>query len=126
MVYGFGILSLVLLKKYFFDKLKINKFFKLLIVFLGSFVFLTLIEFLGGTILNILFDIDMWNYSKKAFNCGKYICLELSFIWGVLGTLFVYFVKDFLDRFIKLIPNNFIYVVIVINVIDIFLVLLTK
>ena len=126
MVYGFGILSLVLLKKYFFDKLKINKFFKLLIVFVYSFVFLTLIEFLGGTILNILFDIDMWNYSKKAFNCGKYICLELSFIWGVLGTLFVYFVKDFLDRFIKLIPNNFIYVVIVINVIDIFLVFLTK
>ena len=126
MVYGFGILSLVLLKKYFFDKLKINKFFKLLIVFVCSFVFLTLIEFLGGTILNILFDIDMWNYSKKAFNCGKYICLELSFIWGVLGTLFVYFVKDFLDRFIKLIPNNFIYVVIVINVIDIFLVFLTK
>lgn len=125
-VYGFGILSLILLKKYFFDKLTCNKYLKLLIIFITSFIILTLIEFIGGNILNLLFDINMWNYTNKTFNFGKYICLELALAWGILGTIFVYYIKDFLDKFIDLIPQKLIYTIIIINIIDTIFVFLTK
>lgn len=125
-VYGFGLISLVLLKKYYIDKLKCNKYIKILITFVLSTIILTTIEFLGGNILNILFNIDMWNYTEKAFNFGKYICLELSIVWGILGTLFIYFGKNFLDKIINLIPKKLTYFCIVINIIDTIAVLITK
>lgn len=125
-VYGFGVLTLILLKKYFLDQLKINKYLKLFITFLSSFILLTLIEFIGGNTLNLLFDIDMWNYSKKALNYGKYICLELSITWGILGTIFIYFAKNFFDKIIKIIPLKLTYIILIINILDTIAILLTK
>ena len=126
MVYGFGVLALILIKKYFFDKLSCNKTLKLFIVFITSWITLTFIEWLGGNILNLIFDINMWNYTNKTFNCGKYICLEISIIWGILGTVFIYYLKDFLDKFINLIPQKLTYIIITINLIDTILVFINK
>ena len=125
-VYGFGVISLILLKKFYIDKLKCNKYLKLLITFFLSASILTLIEFLGGNILNLLFDINMWDYTKKDFNFGKYICLELSLIWGILGTFFIYYGKDFFDKIINLIPKKLTYLFIIINILDTTAVLITK
>ena len=126
MVYGFGVLILTLIKRYFLDKLKCNKYLKFIIVFLISTITLTLVEYLGGNILNMIFDIDMWNYTKKEYNFGKYICLELAVIWGFLGTIYVYYLKDFFDKFIKLIPKKLTIIIIIINFIDILFVLINK
>lgn len=125
-VYGFGILSLILTKKYFLNKLKCHKFLKLIITFVTCYIILTLTELIGGIIINQLFDIDMWNYTKKQFNCGKYICLSLSLAWGLLGTIFIYYLKDFFDKFIKQIPNSLIIIITIISIIDIITVFLTK
>lgn len=125
-VYGFGVIALILLKKYFIDKLKCNKYLKILITFISSLIVLTLIELIGGNTLHLIFNINMWNYTKKAFNIGKYICLELSLIWGLFGTIFVYYIKDYLDRIIKLIPKKLTYLLLIINIIDTIAVLLTK
>lgn len=126
MVYGFGVLALILLKKYFFDKLSCNKWLKLVIIFLTGWITLTLIEWLGGNILYKIFNINMWNYTKKPFNCGKYICLELSLIWGILGTIFVYYLKDFLDKFISLIPKKLTIIILIANFIDTLFVFINK
>jgi len=125
-VYGFGVLGLILLKKYIIDKLKCNKILKLIITYILCMIILTLIEYIGGNILNILFDIDMWNYEKKMFNFGKYICLELSLIWGLFGVIYIYYLKDFIDKIIKLIPIWFSYVSVIIFIIDLIFVFFTK
>ena len=103
-----------------------NKYLKIVITFVTSWISLTMVEFLVGIIINKVFGIDMWNYTKKEYNFGKYICLELSIIWGLLGTLFIYYVKDFFDKFIKLIPNNLVIVIIILNCIDTLFIFLTK
>lgn len=126
MVYGFGVLALILIKKYFLDKLNCNKYLKIIIIYITSLITLTFIEYLGGNILNILFDIDMWNYTKKTFNIGKYICLELSLIWGLLGTIYILYLKDFLDKFINLIPKKLTIFIIIVNFIDTLLVFINK
>lgn len=125
-VYGFGVLSLTLLKKYFLDKLHLNKYLKFLITFVLCTITLTLIEWLGGNILNLIFDIDMWNYTKKTYNFGKYICLEYALIWGLFGTLYIYYLKNFIDKIIKIIPNKFTIAILIINILDIILVLINK
>ena len=125
-VYGFGVLALIVLKKYFLDKLKINKYLKFIVTFLLCTIILTTIEFIGGNILHLVFDVDMWNYTKKTYNFGKYICLELAITWGALGTLYVYHIKKFLDKFIELIPKKLTIFIIIVNSIDIVITLINK
>lgn len=125
-VYGVGIISIELLNKYFFKKIKSNKILKYLIEFLTLTIILSLIEYLGGNILNYLFDIDMWDYSKIKPNFGKYICLQNSIIWGLLGTIYIHFFKPFTDKIIKQITNKETYIFLTIFIIDTILVLINK
>jgi len=125
-VFGFGILSLIVLKKYLLDKLKLNKYLKLIVTFILCTIILTLIEYIGGHILKFVFDIDMWNYTKKTYNFGKYICLDLALTWGVLGTLYIYYIKPGLDKVIKLIPKKLTILIFIINTTDLIITLINK
>ena len=125
-VYGVGIVAILLLNKYVFSKLKCNKLVKILIEFIILLLVLTLIEFLGGNILKLIFNIDMWDYSKKNFNYGKYICLELSIIWGLLGVIFIYFIKPFTDKILSVISDRLTVIFLTIFLIDLMLVVVTK
>lgn len=126
MVYGFGVLALILIKKYFLDKISCNKYLKIVIVFVTCWISLTFIEWLGGTILYQIFEINMWDYTKKPYNFGKYICLELSLIWGLFGMIYIYCLKGFFDKFIGLIPKTLTIIMIIVNVIDTLFVFVNK
>lgn len=125
-VYGVGIISIELLNKYFFKKIKSNKILKYLIEFLTLTIILSLIEYLGGNIINYLFGIDMWDYSKIKPNFGKYICLQNSIIWGLLGTIYIHIFKPFTDKIIKQITPKETYIFLTIFIIDTILVLINK
>lgn len=125
-VYGVGIISIELLNKYFFSKLKCHKILKLLIEFLTLTIILSLIEYLGGNILNYLFDIDMWDYSNIKPNFGKYICLQNSIIWGILGTLYIHIFKPFTDKLLDQVTIKETYLFLGLFIIDTIAVLVTK
>ena len=126
MVYGFGIVLLLLTKKYFLDKIKINKKKKILLTFITCIIVLTLTEWLGGNIISKIFKIDMWNSTNKKYNFGKYICLELSLIWGLLGTIYIYYIKNITDKIINIFSKKFTYILIIINLIDTIFVFINK
>lgn len=125
-VYGVGIISIELLNKYFFKKIKCHKILKLLIEFITLTIILSLIEYLGGNILNYLFDIDMWDYSNIKPNFGKYICLQNSIIWGILGTIYIHIFKPFTDKIINQINKKETYLFLTLFIIDTILVLINK
>ena len=125
-VYGVGIVSIELLNKYLFTKMKCSKLYRLLIEFIILTIVLSAIECLGGNILNYLFDIDMWNYSNIKPNFGKYICLPYSLIWGLLGTLYIHLIKPFTDKLINQITPKETYFFLSIFIIDTILVLINK
>ena len=125
-VYGVGIISIELINKYFFQKIKYNKIIKILIEFIILTMILSLIEFLGGNILNYLFNIDMWDYSKIELHFGKYICLQNSLIWGLLGILYLHIIKPFTDKIIKQITTKETYLFLAIFIIDSIITLITK
>lgn len=125
-VYGVGIVSIELLNKYFFKRIKCNKILKLLIEFIALTVILSLIEYIGGHVLKYLFDIDMWDYSNIKPNFGKYVCLKNSIIWGILGTVYIHIFKPFTDKILNQITTKETYLFLVIFIIDTIITLITK
>lgn len=125
-VYGIGVLSIELLNKYLFSKIKSSPIVKIIIEYIILTIILSLIEYLGGTILNLLFHIDMWNYSDKFLCFNKYICLQNSLIWGLLGLIYIYVIKRITDKIIKTITKKETTFFLIIFIIDILLVLITK
>ena len=126
LVYGVGGIVLILINKHIIDKIKTNKVIKVIISFFTYAIFLTLVELICGYLCNLIFDVDMWNYTKKQYNIGKYICLELVPIWGLLGVIVTYILKPFFDKVLKLIPKEATYFFYFILVLDFIITLITK
>ena len=126
LVYGVGSIVLILINKYIIDKIKLNKILKIIISFFIYAIALTLVELICGYLCNIILDIDMWNYTKKEYNIGKYICLEFIPIWGLLGVIITYIVKPFIDKVIKLIPKEATYFFYLVLILDFIITIITK
>ena len=125
-VYGFGVIIILLLEKLVFSKKNYNKWVKRIFLFLSVAICLTLIELLGGILIEKIFHKTFWNYSKFKFNIGKYISLDISIIWTVLSIIFVYILKPLTDKIIKKIPNLITYILIILMVIDFTFTLINK
>ena len=126
LVYGVGGIALILIDKYIISKIHTSTIIKIIISFFIYAVLLTLVELVCGYLCNIIFDVDMWNYTSKKYNIGKYICLEFIPIWGLLGVLVTYVLKPFFDKVIKLIPKEATYLLTFILVLDFIITLITK
>ena len=125
LVYGIGGLLTVIINKYI-DKLEINNILKLIILFIIFTVVCTLVEYLIGNLINLIFNIDKWNYTKHKYHYGKYICLDLALTWGLLSLFIIKFLKPFLDKVMLLIPSNTTIFIFIIIIIDILYTLFTK
>lgn len=79
-VYGFGVVIVLA----FLEPLKSN----LLLLFLGSVVLTSALEWATGFVLEKIFHQRWWDYSDQPFNLNGYICLRFSIAWG-LACLFV-------------------------------------
>ena len=66
--------------------------------------FLSLIEYLGGILIEGVFHKTFWDYRDMKFSLGKYVSLEMALLWGVCSLLIIYVIKPLLDPFIKKIP----------------------
>lgn len=126
LVYGFGCLLLLLENKYLFSKIKLNKYLKLPLIYIIITISLSLIEWIGGQTLNLIFAIDMWNYSNHHFHLGKYLCLFNSLIWGLFGLIFIYILHPRLNKIITNITTKETNLILIIFIIDIAITLLTK
>jgi len=126
LVYGVGGIALILINKYIIDKIKVNKVLKIIISFIIYSIVLTLVELSCGNLCNLIFGVDMWNYTHKKYNIGKYICLEYVPIWGLLGVIITYILKPFIDKVIKLIPKEATYFFTIILLLDLVITIITK
>jgi len=115
-VYGIG----VVLTFSMFNKFKSIKptIKKILIMFVSSFILLTLLELTGGILLKEIYNISLWNYKGLTLNLGKYISLEISIAWGILSILIYLYLKPLTDKLIKKIPNFIIIGILIIMFVD--------
>lgn len=125
-IYGIGVLVILVINKYILEKINTNKIIKIILSFLIFAILLTIIEFIGGLLLDKILNVELWNYTNKKYNIGKYICLELSLVWGIFSLIFIYIVKPFMDRFIKRVPKKATYLFLFIFFIDLLYSLISK
>lgn len=124
-IYGIGVVILF----WFFEFFKKNNYSKKTIlwnIFLIGFLLLTFIECIGGYLLESIFGIVFWNYEGLKFHIGKYISLEISFIWGILSLICVYLLKPWSDKLEKKIPTWVTWVLMILFLIDVIATLLIK
>lgn len=96
-VYGFGVLVVVLI----LTPLKDN----FLILFAGSVVLTTVIEFITGFLLEKLFHNQWWDYSNEHFNICGYVCLKFSILWGLACTLVMDMIHPAVYKLIQIVPK---------------------
>ncbi len=48
---------------------------------------ITILEFNFGLILNIIFKLNIWDYSNLSFNILGQVCLQFSIIWFFLSAI---------------------------------------
>lgn len=118
-IYGLGALTVILTT---FD---INNIF---IIFIGSLIYATFLEFLTGKLLERVNKSKWWDYSKKKFNLDGYICLEYSLLWGILGVLLVKIINPILilafndiNVFIRIIAITFFFSLTIIDLLTSFI-----
>lgn len=119
-IYGIGVLLILVISKYFFLNLHMPRWIETIIVFFILFFVLTLIEWIGGILIEKIFGVTFWDYSHLRFHIGKYIALEISFIWGILSILLIYVIHPLLESWIRKIPAFVSYLVLFYFLIDLF------
>lgn len=123
-IYGFSIVILYFLFKYI-NKFKLNKFIKFLVIFLASAFILSLIEHTGGVLLDVLYNKTLWDYSDMMFNLGKYVCLEMSLLWGISGLL-IYYLRPIINKIIDYIPKWLTIILFITFILDVLITIITK
>lgn len=97
-IYGIGVLIVVAV----LTPLKGNP----LILFAGSVLLTTILEYMTGFVLEKVFKNKWWDYSEMPFNIRGYVCLKFSIMWG-LGCMFIMNqIHPYIYRFIQWIPKK--------------------
>ena len=76
------------------------------LLFLGGIIICSAVELFGGWILDKIFHMRWWDYSKNKFNIGGYICLAFSIMWGIAVVFAVRFVHTPIMAIVKKIPKT--------------------
>ncbi|MGN0629101.1 MAG: hypothetical protein ACI4IW_05690 [Oscillospiraceae bacterium] len=96
-IYGFGLVIVILLLT------PLSK--SLLLLFAGSMVLTSTLEFMTGWALEKIFHTRWWDYSNQRFNLKGYICLEFSLIWGFAATFVMKIVQPIISTVVGKIPT---------------------
>lgn len=97
-VYGFGVVIVLGCLTPLADNLPV--------LFIGSVVLTSILEWLTGFVLEKLFHQRWWDYSDQPFNLSGYICLRFSIAWGFACLFVVKLLHPTVLLFIRLIPRT--------------------
>lgn len=125
-VYGLGSVIILILYKLIIQKLKLNQFLEIIIFFVSCVILLSLIELIGGYLIEWIFNISFWDYSHCMLHIGKYICFQMSLLWGIASLAFIYLLKPVLDNIIKFVPNIFFILVLGLMIVDLIVTFIIK
>ncbi len=117
-IYGVGAAILIILLKDY-KKSKINLFFY------GALVG-TIFEYICSYVLQIMYLSRFWDYSYTIFQINGRISLTYTIFWGILSVILISYIKPFLDKYIKKIPEkNLDKAIIIFLIIDVILTILS-
>lgn len=97
-IYGVGVVIVVTILTPLQDNL--------LLLFFGSFLLTSVLEYITGFLLEKVFHDRWWDYSNKPFNLHGYVCLKFSIYWGLACTFIMKVIHPIIYRGITWIPHT--------------------
>ncbi len=91
-IYGFAVVGLLLLYPFFGKRRAVEQF-------LICFVLGSIFEFFASWFQEFAFGTRSWSYYHLPFNLEGRICLRMSLVWGVVGTVFLRIFADKIVHF---------------------------
>ena len=76
------------------------------VLFAGSVLLCSFLEWLTGFVLEKLFHQKWWDYSKEPFNIGGYVCLRFSLMWGFACVFVIYVIHPTISWLVALVPHT--------------------
>lgn len=101
--YGVGVSVINLIYKYIKDHFTGLK--KHLILMPTLFIILSLLELLGGVLLELLHGYGLWTYESVPLHIGRYISIPTSTLWVVMSYLYLFLIKKYSDKLVNKIPK---------------------
>lgn len=92
-IYGFGCLAIILLlSKYKSDPI---------ILFFMAIIICSILEYLTSYIMEKMFHVRWWDYTRRKFNINGRICAETMIPFGILGCFVLYIVNPFFNSILS-------------------------
>lgn len=101
LIYGFGACILYFL----FYNIKPTKK-NIVYVFLTASIVLGAFELISGFALKYIFNMEMWNYDGRFLEILDYTTVPILIEWGILGTLYIFFLQPILFKMLEFIPSK--------------------
>ncbi len=84
-----------------------GKDINIFLLYVIGVVFCTIVELLGGILLDVVYHTRWWDYTDEFLNYKGYICLKFSLLWGLGIVIVVKLVQPlFLGKATELIPES--------------------
>ena len=100
-IYGFGALILYLC----FYRVTAKKG-NIPLIFISASLILGSFELLCGLAFKYILNIEMWNYYGKPLNILNYTTVPILIGWGILGTIYVFFVHPIILKIVSFILGD--------------------
>lgn len=95
-IYGVGVILIILVLTALSQHI--------LLLFFGSMILATALEYLTGWFMEKMFHAKWWDYTDYPLNIKGYICLEFSILWGFSATFVVKLVHPAIVHLIHVTP----------------------
>lgn len=95
-IYGSGAILILLVTIPVADDLRL--------VWLFGMIAATVLEYATGAVMERIFKVRYWDYSKQKFNLNGHICLTSSIAWGFFSILLVRFIHPPIARLLSRVP----------------------
>ena len=97
-IYGFGMIILIFSLGSLVDNF--------ILLFLGSFLLTSILEFITGFILKKVFNDKWWDYTEVPFNIKGYVCLSFSIAWGLGAVFMLNIIHPPINNFVSILNNK--------------------
>lgn len=97
-IYGFGMVILIFSLTPLVDNF--------ILLFLGSFLLTSILEFITGFILEKVFNDKWWDYSDVPYNIKGYVCLSFSIAWGLGAVFILNIIHPPINKFVSILNNE--------------------
>ncbi|MDL2310544.1 putative ABC transporter permease [Peptostreptococcaceae bacterium OttesenSCG-928-C18] len=108
-IYGAGaILILVILPKFSSN---------IFAIFFLSMLFSGIVEYITSFVLEKLFKLSLWDYSKNKFNINGRVCLKNLLLFGILAVILVFVINPFIIKIYSYVPHTVSVIVLILTLI---------